>query len=358
MEFEPNGFLEYINAGTTFYGPQKLSITSAQILEGLARFNSLPPKERRLAVKYGTHTRGADAAGWITGLVGIPQDKPQKVMATVEWNQHGRSAIKDKRQLFFSPEFAPNGYHIYSGERGFTFTGGALVNDPHLTAMDAVVALSGNESSEVFSGPSMPLDSSSQIRVQLTSDGVIPMDVREKMCTMLGLDASASDDDMIAKIGELQKAKSDSDAEVEVKLSAFTAKDAEVVALTAAVAEKDKNLSELQIQLTAANTAAAAAASEKLDLEAAQAVEALFAQGKALPRERELLLSAYKKDPADAKAQWAVRGKVIELSTVTGVNDPAGLGGIELAVATQKKMEAEGVSPHDAAVAAMKLTQG
>jgi len=348
MEFEPNGFLEYINAGTTFYGPKKLSITSDQILEGLARFNSLPEKERRLSVKYGKHDRGTDAAGWITGLVGIPQDKPQKVMATVEWNAHGKSAIKDKRQLFFSPEFAPNANHIYSGERGFTFTGGALVNDPHLTAMDAVVALSGSESNEVFSGPCVQLDSSAACRVALASDGVITMEVREKMCTMLGLDASASDDEMIGKIAELQKAKSDSEAEVEVKLSAFTAKDAEVVALTAAIAEKDKTLGELEIQLTAANDAAAAAASEKLDIEAAQAVEALIAQGKAMPKERAILLSVYKKDPADAKAQWELRSPVIQLAAVTGITSPDGVDQDTIALSAYDKAIANGATPAEA----------
>jgi hypothetical protein len=274
----------------------------------------------------------------------------------VEWTGQGAQAIKEKRQRYISPEFSFSWVNNKTGKKGFAFLGAALLNDPHMTALAPAIAFDSGDA--VTIGPSRPLDSTASIRVQLTSDGVIPMEVREKMCTMLGLDASASDDDMIAKIGELQKAKTDNETEIEVKLSAVAAKDAEVVALTAAVADKDKTLGELQIQLTAATTAAATAASEKLDIEAAQAVEALIAQGKALPRERAVLLSAYKKDPADAKAQWAVRGEVIELAKVTGVSDPAGLGGIELAVATQKKMEAEGATAHDAAIAAMKLTQG
>lgn len=355
---KPNGIIEFILSGTSYHNSYgKLTIEPDQLAQGVAEFNALPENERRLPVKYGKHDQGTDAAGWIIGLVGVPQAKPERVLATVEWTEQGAQAIKDKRQRYISPEFAFNWVNNKTGKKGFAFLGAALLNDPHMTALAPAIAFAAD--APVTIGPSIPLDRATDSRVALASDGVIPMDVREKMCTMLGLDASASDDDMIAKIAELQKAKADGETEIEVKLSAAMApKDAEIVSLTAAVAEKEKTLSELQIQLAAANTAAQAAASEKLDLEAKQAVEALIAQGKALPRERAVLLSAYKKDPADAKAQWEVRGKVIELSTVTGINDPAGLGGIELATATQKKLEAEGKSPFEAAVEAMKLTQG
>lgn len=71
--------------------------------------------------------RNTEAAGWITAVEladGVPT-------ATVEWTSVGRSAIEDKRYLFFSPTYGP-----YTDEQGAThpdtLVGGALTNRPFL----------------------------------------------------------------------------------------------------------------------------------------------------------------------------------------------------------------------------------
>lgn len=177
------------------------------------------------------------------------------------------------------------------------------------------------------------------------------MEMREKMCTMLGLEAGASDDDVLAKIKEIQ----DKGAEVEVELSARAGKDAEIVALTAKVTDTETKLTELQVQLSAANEAAAKLASEKLEADAVAAFDKLCAEGKALPRERDVCLSAYKNDPEGTLKAWELRGAVIVLSTVSGISDPEGSSVDDRKLAAYTKAIAEGKSAADAHSIALSI---
>ena len=77
--------------------------------------------------------RNSEAAGWITGI-DMADGKP---MADVEWTPVGRTAIQEKRYLFFSPS-----YGKYETETGETFDnvlqGGALTNKPFLKSLPTI----------------------------------------------------------------------------------------------------------------------------------------------------------------------------------------------------------------------------
>jgi phage I-like protein len=81
--------------------------------------------------------RNTEAAAWITGLE-LEGDKP---MAQIEWTPVGKSAVEEKRYMFFSPT-----YGDYTDEHGDTHSnallGGALTNRPFLGSMPAVTLAS------------------------------------------------------------------------------------------------------------------------------------------------------------------------------------------------------------------------
>lgn len=352
---KPNGMIELMLAGDTFHNAYgKISVKPDQLSEGIDTFNALPENERRLPIKYGKHDQGTDAAGWIKGLVGVPFGLPEKVLAIVEWNDAGAKAVKEKRQLYISPEFHPQWVNNKTGRRGFQFLGAALLNDPHLTMLGPAVAFTHGEP---LNGPAIELalqtsnellDKPIKPRVVSETNGAMPMEMREKLCTMLGLESTATDDDILKSLAAMQDKVAEA-AEIGVKLSAAVEpKQAEIVALTAQIEESKTKLSELEVQLSAANETIAKQASEKLDAEAVAAFDQLCADGKALPRERDVCLSAYKKDPEWTKAQWELRGKVIELTAVTGVSDPRGATKEERQLAAYDKAIAEGKRPEEA----------
>ncbi len=338
-----NGVIELIEAGTTYHNDYgELVITTENLIEGINKFNSLPKNERRMVVKYGTHEPAADAAGWIVGLVGLPESAPKKVAAIVEWTKRGYEAVVNKLQRYISPEFAYEWVDNKTGEKGFAIIGAALLNDPHLTALGPAVALGESKRFMTLT----PRD------ILFLSTGGFTMEMREKLCTMLGLEAAASDDDILNKLRDLQSEKS----EIEVELSNVK-NDSEnkIKNLSATSTEAGNKIVELQAQLDSANKVAAEAREQKITLEAETEFAKLCASGRALPREREVCLAAYKRDPEGTLKSWELRGTVIELSNVTGISEQTPSSASEKASAIYAKAIASGKSPQEAYSEAIKI---
>lgn len=130
---EPPARVQIAKLGDDFNDPRygDFAITLEEVAEWNRNLALLPGgialiDEDHLADKVGP-ARRTEASGWITG-VQLEDDVP---MASVEWTPKGKSAIEERRYLFFSPVFGP-----YTDERGVThsnvLTGGALTNKPFL----------------------------------------------------------------------------------------------------------------------------------------------------------------------------------------------------------------------------------
>jgi len=107
----------------------EFSITEQDVASWKASLARLPDHRALIDLDHSAdrQPRRTEAAGWITDVDlvdGVP-------MADVEWTPIGRSAIEDKRYLFFSPTYGDT-----TDETGADITnalmGGALTNKPHL----------------------------------------------------------------------------------------------------------------------------------------------------------------------------------------------------------------------------------
>ena len=116
----------------------EFSITETDVADWRRNLEHLPGGRAPIDLDHSADRspRRTEAAGWITDIAlkdGVPK-------ATVEWTPVGKSAIEDKRYLFFSPTYGE--HKTETGEvHENTLIGGALTNRPFL-AMPALTLAS------------------------------------------------------------------------------------------------------------------------------------------------------------------------------------------------------------------------
>lgn len=112
------------------------SITTGDVQEWQRNLSQLPGGRALIDIDHRSDKPGrpsTEAAGWITHI-DLIDGKP---MADVEWTTVGKTAIQDKRYLFFSPAYGP--FKKASGEVvENVLTGGALTNKPFVDSMPTI----------------------------------------------------------------------------------------------------------------------------------------------------------------------------------------------------------------------------
>lgn len=357
---KPNGIIHLATAGVSFhpkYG--KIEITPENLKDAESEFMSWPKDQRARPVRLGNHDPKSPAAGFMLSYIALPKDNPKDLYALTHWNDDGRDAVKRKKFAFISPEIYRAWVDARDSVKRYAIRAAALLNDPHLVALASPIALSAGagSSEDIVLGIPTLLDSVIPNEVK-QSLGDIDMELREQLCTKLGVDATASDEEVVSKVDALLKRVAESEEEKKTNLSAIEAKDADVVALSAQVTEAQAKADQLQTQLTDTSSKLAEAEKQKLLAVGALEFAALCAEGRALPREKERQLAAFVKDPDGTREDWKLRGQVLDTGKATGgadLSDGAVADLTEKQLAHYDTLVTQGVKPADAAVQAQKL---
>jgi phage I-like protein len=145
---EPKSRLQIAVLGDYKHGRHgDISITEQDIEAWRANLDRLPGKRALIDLDHRSDRapRNSEAAGWITNVDmtdGVP-------MADVEWTPVGRTAIEEKRYLFFSPSYGR--HKTAAGETiENVLTGGALTNKPFLESMPTITLAAPERMSEAY----------------------------------------------------------------------------------------------------------------------------------------------------------------------------------------------------------------
>lgn len=192
-----------------------------------------------LALDYG-HAADREAAGWFTKV--YVQDGAT-LWAKVDWTPRGAKAIVDKEYRYISSDFMPDYQDNESQESfGCTLFGAGLTNRPVIKRMEATLPLS-----ELTEGDAMNLEQLKAENKRLSDE----MAAMKKTCD----DAAMSPEEMQAKIKE-----------------------------------QADTIASLQGQLSDSKTALEEATKGKEDAAKLAEFNALLAEGKAVPKQKESFL--------------------------------------------------------------------
>jgi hypothetical protein len=131
-----------------------------------------------LDIDYDHKEKTSKAAGWVKEA----KVQPDGLHLRVKWTPEGAKAVKDGEYRYFSPEFQDAWKDAHGVEHKNVLFGGALTNRPYLKDLMPV------NLSEINEPP------------KEEGDGMDPALLRQ----LLGLEANATNDQVTAKIAELQ----------------------------------------------------------------------------------------------------------------------------------------------------------
>lgn len=192
---------------------------------------SLSKRKNKIAIDYEHQTlkteingQPADAAGWFLGANVVYRAGEGLFATKIEWTAEARSRIQDKKYLYISPVII---YDSKSGEI-LDIYNAALTNDPAIDGMNEVTLAAA----------------SNTIIQNLTNTGDESMDekIRLLLIKLLGLDADATDEQILAALEQIESETS-SDA---------------ASSLITLLADKNKQIADLTGETGALKTSVAA----------------------------------------------------------------------------------------------------
>lgn len=278
----------------TFSDPRygKFAITINDFKRWIANFQMLNKKDGRLGlpvdIDHGPEKKGeTEAAGWITALT-VKNDR--ELWATVEWNSLGKELVSDRRYAYLSPSYTAN----YKDERGMShgtaLLGVALTNRPFLTMATVSLAAQQIAVAEELPDP------------QTTNEN---MDIT-KILEALGVAADSDEATVLAKVGEL-KARPEQATTLSVEDQAKA--EGKMVLSTDQFASLMQNATE-----------GAAAAKQLSQMTFDNAFDKAVSEGRALPAQKDTMLSLYNVDKDNALKLLESMPKVVNV-------EPVGAGG-------------------------------
>ena len=230
----------------------------------------------------------APAAGWIKEIV----KKKLGLFARVEWTDKALAHFEAKEYKYVSPTIMFSALDRKTGMPiGAALHSVALTNVPYLDGMEPIV----NENTDVNSKNDKSNHRSNN------------MELSSKLITAFGLEAEATDEQILEHATSLKEAPE----EVKTLKESVTAKDAEIVALTAEVVEFKKNGVDGDVKFKALSDKFDKLEKDTKEKDSIALFDHAFKEGKILPVQAEEMKAFAIKDPVQFALNYGENAPIV-----------------------------------------------